>query len=1015
MQLSLAQEKTVTGTVTDGKIPLSGANVKNGSRGVQTDTDGKFAIKAAVGDKLTVSFKGFETQSINVGSSNNYNVKMNSSTEILTDVLIVGKMGIKRTKNEITSPQTIIGNSELTQAAAPTVVSGLIGKISGLEIKTTSNSVDSGQRIVIGGPRTVTGNNQALVIIDNVNSTAAILNSLPPEVVENVTVLKGAQGAALYGEQGVNGVIMVTTKKGSSSNKMAIDFNTSVDIQKIAYLPERQTRYGQGWFGEHISIENGGWGAELDGSSVPVGLPQADGNFIMAPYSPIKDNIGKFFNTGTIYQNTVSVLAGSLKDGYANLTIGRQDREFVVKGDELKRTSFSLKAGKQINKWFVEGNAQYFNTIQRNTSANLYSELLQTATNIPVEQFENSGNNSHWNVYYRNPYWTRENNRANTNTDVMFGSVNLKYDINKNIDVSWDGNVQLTSLNGINYLNAFTSADDVYNSYSNRIVISNFLDRSVRRTDLFSNLMMNFDYKLTDKITFKANLGNNIQDRNIRNNQIGGNELDVPGFYSFSNVLQPFLASQLNNTRARDRRFAFFGNFDFGYDDYLFLNITGRNDWTSVFNKNNRSFFYPSVGLAFVPTKMLGITDNDRFFNYAKVALGWTRVGNSSAVSAYDTDETGVIPIGYPYGDLSAYGFNASPTDINIKPEFVTSKDISLALGFFRNRLTLEGQYYIQTTTDLITRSSTSSASGLNFATSNAGDLTSKGYNIDLGATPIKGRGFQWDTKLNYTHYKTVIDKLAEGANEVNLGLNTQQTAGIFAVVGEEFPLIKGVGYLRDPNGNVIINADTGNPLKTSEFVKLGKSNPDYIIGFSNSVSYKGLKFSAVCDYRTGHQIYSEVMYQLAWSGHLIESSENGRTGGFIFPNSVVESAPGVYTANSNVVTGGSSYASYQTYFSEEYANTAENLIIDATAFKVRELSLSYSLPKRFVDKTGLNAFTIGVNARNPFMVLPNQNRNYADPEASNNIGPFGNGQGIANVGQYPNSRTFGFTLNAKF
>jgi TonB-linked SusC/RagA family outer membrane protein len=1016
MQFSFAQEKTVTGVVSDEKGPIPGANivVKGAtSRSTQTDVDGKYSIKAKQGEVLLVSFIGYNDSSITVGAANNYNVKLSGESVQLNEIVVTTALGIQKRKSAITYSSDQIGTKELTQAGAPSAIQGLIGKVSGLQINTTSNGVNQGSRIVINGPRSISGNNQALIVIDNAISNATIFGSLPPEIIETVNVIKGAQGAALYGSDGVNGVIIVTTKRGTTGGKMSVSVSSSIDFQEVNYLPERQTRYGQGWFGEQIAIENGSWGAQLDGSLQPVGLPQPDGSFKVRPYSVIEDNIGQFFQKGTIQQKSISVSGGTLAEGYAALTIGRQDREFVVKGDELYRTNFSFKAGKSVGKWFVEGDVQYYNQKQQNTTAGLYAELLQTAVNIPVGEFDGSGNNHHWTVYYRSPSWTRDNVRGTTGTDFMSGSTTLQYKFNDHISAKWVANVRLNSTSFESHTNAFTAADDVYNAFSNRIVISNMTSSTSTSRIIYSDFLVDFDYDLSKDISFSATVGNNIQDAYGRTNQVGGSELDVDGWYNFNNVLEPSLASGLNNTSSRSRRFSYFASADFGYKKYLTLNITGRNDYTSTLSSANRSFFYPSAGLSFVPTKAFAGMKSDTF-NFAKLTLGWTKVGNTSSVGAYQIDDIGVVPTGFPFGDLASYIGNQNPTSVTIKPEFVTTVDFGLTLGFLKDRLTFDAQFFNQTTTDLITAATASSASGLNSFTGNIGELETKGYNLDLGFKPFDGK-FKWEGKINLSHYKTIVNSVAAGVDEVNLATSAVQSVGIFAVVGEEFPLIKGVGYIRDDAGNVVIDAATGNPLRTSEFIKLGKSTPDYILGFSNSFSYKGFKLTAVCDYRTGHQFLSEVKDQLAWTGNLIESAENGRSGGFIFPNSVYESAPGVYTQNTNIVTGGNSYTSYQTYFSDEFRAAGENFVIDATAFKVRELALNYTLPKTYIEKTGLSELSFGVNARNPFMVLPNENRNYQDPETAGNAGPNGNGAGIATIGQYPNTRTFGFTINAKF
>ncbi len=439
------------------------------------------------------------------------------------DEVVVTTMGVKRKKDDITYNYSQVKREELTQASAPNAVTALVGKVSGLQINTVSSSVNPVNRIVINGPRSITGDNQALVVIDNVISTATVLQSLPPDVIENVNVIKGLQGAALYGEQGRNGVIIVTTKRGSSAeSKLDISFKSSMDFQQVSYLPERQTRYGQGWFGEHIAIENGAWGAEMNGQLVPTGLPQADGSYIMAPYKGNSNNIKDFFQTGSVKQNTLTVSGGSVDNGYGLLSVGHLDNEFVVAGDELKRTNFLFKGGKRLNKLLVEGNVNYYTQSQRNTTAGLCSQLLQTPTNIPVDQFANAGINHHWTVYYRSPFWTRDNVRGLSRLDALNAQASLTYEVNKNITAVWRGNVRTNSSSTTSYTNAFTAQDDIYNSTSNRIVISSFFDGTSFSRAIYSDLLLNFNYELTKDLDFSATVGNNIQDNYARANQVGG-------------------------------------------------------------------------------------------------------------------------------------------------------------------------------------------------------------------------------------------------------------------------------------------------------------------------------------------------------------------------------------------------------------------------------------------------------------------------------------------------------------
>ena len=1032
MQFSFAQEKTVTGTVSDdmGTLPGASVVVKGTTRGVTTDFDGNYSISAKSGDVLEVSFAGKEKQSVTVGAANKYDVVL--AGFVGDEIVVTGALGIKRKADEITTSYTVVKSEELTQAAAPSLAQALVGKVSGLQITTAGNSVDSDNRIVINGPRSITGDNQALIVIDNAISTSTVFQSLPPEIVESVNVIKGAQGAALYGERGSNGVIIVTTKRGNGKDdKMQINISSSADFQQISYLPVRQTRYGQGWYGENIAIENGSWGPEYNGANLPVGLPQADGSQIYSTYSGDSDNIKDFFRTGALLQNGVSISGGSLESGFVRLSLNRLDNEFVIDGDKLGRSTVSFRAGKKMGKITVEGGAQYYTTRTQSTAANqtndaagVYALLLQTAPNVPVAAFANSGINEHWTVYYRSPYWMRDNIRATESSDFFSGNLSLKYDINKNINVVWNPNVQITSGGRTSYVNAFGTGsspeEDIYSAYSARNIVSSFSDNTSFRRNLYSDVLVNFDYDLTKDLSFAANVGNNITERYFKRNSIGGNNLDTYGsFYNYDNVLAPSLASSLFNDYTKLRTYSFFANVDFTYKEYLTLNVTGRNDWSGRLNKENNSFFYPGAGLSFIPTKAFPSIKGN-VLHYAKVYASYTSTGNSSAVDIFGVDAIGSVAAGFPFGDLSSYVVNTSPTFPFIKPERNYTRDFGVSLGFFNDRLTFDGQYYYTETKDLITNATASASSGLGNALLNVGELHNSGFNLDLGFTAIKPKeigDFGWNTKVNLSHYETVVDKVAPGQTEVNLNLDASGQVGIFAIEGEAFPSIKGIGYQRDDQGRVMLSA-AGNPLYTSELINFGRTTPDYVLGLTNVFNYKGVSLKAVFDYRTGGVFYSGVMGQLAWTGNLIESAENGRSGGFIFPNSVVDDGTGNFVPNTNVVTGGNSYATYQDYFGNDYNNNnVENNILDGTAFKVREVALSYTFPRKLVEDMGLANLTLGVNGRNLFLWLPKENKYYADPETSNTSGEGTNpnGLGLTTAGQYPLTRTYGFTLNLTF
>jgi TonB-linked SusC/RagA family outer membrane protein len=1067
MQFSYAQEKTITGKVTDATGPLPGVNVvvKGTTRNASTNNDGKYSISAKAGETLVFSYIGMSDKTATVGAGSVYNTKLEESAKSLDAVLVTGSLGIKKSKNATTTAQQVVSAKELTQAANPNVIQSLAGKVSGLQISTTSSGVNSSTRIVLRGFRTISGNAEALVVIDEAISTAAILSQLAPEVIESINVIKGQQGSALYGEQGSNGVIIVTTKKGTKSSKPVITLSSSMDFENIAFTPDRQTKYGQGWFNEtgvnfqdpvgpnpqqqHIPFENGSWGPAFNnplfaGTLQATGLPQADGKFLRLPYvSQGSNNVRDFFKTGVLLQNGVSLNMGG-EDGYALISLNRQNTDYIVDGDKLARTSFLFKGGKKMGKFSLGGSASYSVESVSQTDQNLYFDLLNTATNIPVSVFSNPSNQNHWTVYNKSPYWKQQNVRFDDAANTINANAKLGYEFSKHFNVSYNGSVGYS--NSINqFHNNGDSADQQYNipDYSFSInylglggttVGSSYFVSDVQRRTLYGDLIFNFDYALTDKIGFKANVGNNIQDNDFSIQTSGGTGIVKPGIYNvnnlsiqnavnFDNLSQasytPYkffdtLDEKLDNRSTRLRKVAVFANADFNYEDYLFLNLTDRIQKTS--NVAGTSNYY-SGGLSFVPTLAIDALKNGKILNFTKVFLNYSLTGNTTPVQSQATvGDSGTS------GDFS--GSFLSPvtqTDQLVRPEFVRTTEAGIQLGFFNNRITLGATVYNSLVTDLITLQTVSSTSGFRNFRTNIGNIENKGYDFDFGFVPLKSESFRWEIKSNLSFNSSKVTSLSPGVNEVSL--NTTTGAGVFAVLGEEFPMIKGTTYERDPEGRVIVRANGTPIIETSGLKNLGKATPDYVLGITNSFEYKGLKLTAVVDYRSGGKFYSITKRDLAFTGALMESAEFDRAVGYVFPNSV-QLVGGAYVPNTTVINGGGINAT-GAFFSSSYLNVGENNVVDATFFKIREIALSYSLPSKAVAAIGLSSFRVGVNARNLFTALGNPfkskgtytNQGFADPESSNAAATKRNANaiGIVEQTQYPSTKTVGFSINLTF
>jgi len=1046
-QLTFAQERAVSGIVSDNTgMPLPGVSVliKGTKTGTQTDFDGKFSIKASPSQVLVFSYIGMKTQEV-AASSSSFSIKLKDDSVELGEVVVAGAVGIKKKKSAITSSYSTVNNSELKAASNPDAVRSLVGKVSGLTINSTTNGVGGTNSIRIRSMLSFTGNTEALVVIDNVISTADILASIPSDIIENVTVLKGAQGAALYGSQGKQGVVLVTTKKGSKNEALTVSFNSSADVEKVSFVPEKQTKYGQGWYGAQDPQENGGWGELMDGHLVQVGLPDADGNIIQSPYSSKGyDQVKDFYTTGTIFQNNLNISAGGA-DGYVNLNLGNVRRDFILQGDELNRNTVVLTAGKKLNKLTVGGTFTFTNqrTKQANVNAatsradyTLLTNVLQAATNIPIKEFKDRGLYG-WNGYYQNPYWAKDNNRLEETRNYVNLGINAGYEINKNIEITYNGSVQLRNNGQISYANQGISPDTADGGFDSA---SEFFQSNLNSTYYYSDLMANFNYDLNEAWKLKFNVGQNVQYNYSKRISQGGTNLQIPGLYNITNVLTPALPSTLDNRTVETRSTATFANVDLSYQNYLFVNLTGRYEGQSVAAKGNQFYFYPSAGVSYVATNAIEALKDKSTLSNLKLYANYTQVGSLDPVAAYDILNLGNQATGFPFTTTgNSYNDQFSITDPNIKPETYETFEGGINFGFLNDRITLDVAGYLTKTTDLITNASLSSATGLQNKATNAGELEGKGIEIDLAVMPFNTPTFKWNARFSYTANDTKVISAGESDKVVITDTgNSPINGNISAVKGLSFPYITGTDWKRDAAGNVIVDAQ-GRPSPDATFKNIGKVTPDYILGLTNSFEYKGIGLSFTMDYRTGNSFLSQTKYNLTWNGHLVDSAEFDRNVGFLYPGSVIDNPAtatvGDYIPNTSVLTGGGMYLTGAANKTQSFYGQASNLgthnLIDGTAFKIREVSISYSFPKRLIEKAGIETFKLSLNARNPLIVLASGNKGYADPEASSQVNnttssaaknPAGtltntsrNGIGFIGDGQYPSTRTFGFSLNTTF
>lgn len=1017
LQVLFAQTREITGVVTSGEdgMPIPGVSVivKGTTLGTVTDMDGRFALQVPTdAQDVVFSFVGMASQEIAIAGRNTINIVMQPQA-IGVDEVVVTALGIKREKREVTYQTQKVGDQELNIIAPTRAASALAGKVAGLQINVQNNGVNPTTQILLRGLRSISGDNTALIVIDGSIASQGAFDALNPNDIADISVLKGATAAALYGSSAGNGALIVTTKAGKAGQKFTVGLNASYTMDKVAYMPDFQTEYGTGWEGAYDNVENTNWGPRFDGTLRQIGPTFPEGYGLetqMVPYAPVKDNLLHFFNTGQTLNNTV-YLSGSNENSNFYISIGDQRADGIVPDDTYQRNTIRVNASKKMGKVELSASTSFFtdkSDVVGGTIGDqdrpLYWFILNTAANIPLSTYKDWDNplsygyaDNYFNAYYQNPYWAIGTNRNIDESNRLVGNFNMSYDILDWLNFTARAGINNVWGNGKNWRAAQTYNADLQPSAG---AVSSFVEDSEFQTKTYTGdalLSGNFEF-LTD-FTLKSILGATVYATDYRGSTIRANNLSIPGFYDISNGTGSLVGSVDESIK---RYYGFFGDFTLGFRNYLFLNFSGRNDWTSTLAKGNNAYFYPAVGASFVVTDAIQALKDNPVLSFAKVTVSNSTVYNDLA--PYRINETYSQHVSFPFGTVNGFYLSPTAVDANISKEKINTTEFGLNLGFFKSRLWLDASYYNTITSDLITFTTPSITSGSTSFLTNIGELQGKGLEITLGGTLLQARDFKWDINVNYSSSETVVNEIYEGLDEV--AVTTTGQYGIYAVVGQAFPQMKANVYQRDPQGRIVVDPASGHPLTETGLVSLGKTTPDYIVGLNSSVSFKGFTVSATMDYRTGHVYYEQGSDAMEFTGRSMASVSANRQD-FVIPNSVIETSPGVFVENKNIPVAGGR----QSYWTDVYNDVKSNYVKDATALKLRELAVSYELPASLVRKTPLSKVSLGFIGRNLMTWLPADNR-FSDPEFNNTNS---NAIGVGGYFQSPPTKSLGFSLNVEF
>lgn len=1059
-----AQTRTVTGKVTaaeDGQ-PLPGVNVvvKGTSVGTVTNIEGQFSLEVSNGDVLVFSFVGLRTKEITVDSRNSYDISMETDVTQLGEVVVTA-VGIEQNKRALGYSVQNVEGDEIQQSGETNIVNALNAKVAGVTVVSSAGSPGASANIRIRGNTSINGSNSPLFVIDGVpidnsapgNGVAGVDRSnraidLNPNDVESLTVLKGPAATALYGIRAANGAIIITTKKGTYNAAPQVTVSAGVTFDRINKFHDLQQEYAQGSGGNYRGPETGvgsSWGpriSDLEFATDPEhpNAPAAqffnngqyifDQNGFLVPAgtgngTPANAyNNEDFFVTGVTQDYNVSVRGGSERTSYF-MSAGYFDQDGIVPNATWSRKSFRSNLTTQISDKLTAGiSAYYANSgglrIQRGSNiSGIGIGLYRTAPTFDntngLSSDEAADNPSAYvlpdgsqrayrynantgRAIYDNPYWIINRIPFNDNVDRLTGYVNLKYELNDWIDFSYKLGLDYFSeenLQAFDIGSADTPAGSI--TQTNRV-----------NTDINSDFLILINRDLSSDLNLQATIGHNYFSSERTVNQAVGNTLGAQGFYHIANATD----IQASQNILRRELFGVFAEARLDYRNMLFVNVSGRNDWSSLLPEENNSFFYPAVSVGLDVTEALGQSNNPAI-PYAKVRASWGQVGND-APFFYATSSVFVPAVaggdGFTNGiTFPAFGVNAFERDFtlgnpDLKPETTTTIELGADVRFLDNRLGVDFTWYKQTSEDQILAVDLAPSTGVGSIIRNGGEIENTGIEILLTATPVQTTDFNWDITVNYTAYESDVIDLPDDIGEAGIFLAGFTSTSSRVIEGEQYGALFGSKFLRNEAGELVIGSN-GWPLADPLEGVLGDPNPDWLAGIRNTFSYKGLSLSALLDIRSGGDVWNGTKGVLNFFGVTQETADQRSIEGFVF-DGVKADAEGNPTDEVNNIPvnfglGGDRWTRYA------FGGLSEESIEDGSWVRLREVTLSYVLPASlFADRGFLSGASVSFTARNLFLITEYSG---IDPEV--NLTGASNGFGLEYFG-LPNTRSYGFRVN---
>ncbi len=1026
-------QKVIKGTVSSDGVTLPGATVQvkeAPSVGAITDVNGNFTISVPENGKtLVFSFVGMKSKEIAIGSTTDFKIKLEAAVLEMKEVTITA-IGIPREKKSLGYASQTVKSDDIAASHEMNTANALQGRVAGLNITSSSGGVGASSNITLRGATSFTGNNSPLFVINGVpvdNSYRASRDGSPnygnpisdinPDDIESINVLKGPVAAALYGSKAANGAIIVTTKSGKGEKGKNSDFlvtyNMGYSFDHVLRLPKFQDKYGQGYLGDDPSDGSGNfmysdesWGAPLDGRPYVNYLHQN------RTWDPQPNNIKDFFVNGHQIENSVSAASGDDK-GSVRFSFSSYNQKGTVPNTAYNKYNAGLNIDRKLtSKLSTEIGLTYTLSQGKNRPGvgyDTYNPLQSLfgwfGRQVNMQELESyydridptTGLHYNWNpVYHNNPYWTLYNNVNNDRRDRIISTAKVNYKMNDWLTASVRGGSDFYTEGRMQQFKKGTI------DYSYMQTGGFFDDRTKQNTANLDALLI-ANKKLKDKFSITGTLGYNYYRNFVDKTSTEVRGLIVPDLYNVSYAAN---APILTASKSTKENVGLYGLASFGYNDMLYLDITGRNDWSSTLPSKNRSYFYPSVSGSFIFSELM---KDKKWLSFGKVRAGMAFVGNDA--DPYNMDsykqkvEIGSDPsiINNPFsGAVFLTQENVLRND-KLKPEQTKSFELGTDVRFFDSRVGLDITYYSTTSQDIIVPVSIASSTGYSSMLINAGKIRNRGIEIMLNLVPVKKDNFKWNSNINFGKNAGKILEVAEGLDKIFLD---RDWADLYLVKGESYGTLYGRGALKDENGNYLINPTTGRIIKDPNPQSMGNVTPDFRMGFDNSFKYKNLTFSFLIDWQQGGKVFSQTNMWMDYSG-LSARTEDRPDAGLVNDGVYADNSTGTWVSTGVADT---THIDVETYWEDHAYNDFSNAVYDATYIKLRQVTLSYDLPKSMVEKTPFSNLTFGIYARNLWIIyskLP-----YMDPEvnSSNSRNAYG-----FESNAIPSSRSVGFNLKIVF